>query len=115
MQNYIIVNKSKERNEFYAIDQANGGYPYWSTNIKDAIIFTDSDNALKALESSDFTQSVKMMDKTEHPPRMIHSALGLNNSKQSGSGLITIMQIIFNPVKTIVISGEITRKNPLTE
>ncbi len=104
---FVITNYVNGKREFYAIDQQSGGYPYWSSSITNAKAFGTKEDAKTALYASDFNDKVKMTDGSVHPPRMIHSALGLCNTKLKGYGKITIDRLEFAPVFEMKIMGEI--------
>lgn len=104
---YVIINKSLTPYQFYAVDEMSGGHGYWSNTIQNAKFFTEYKEANDILISPDFTKENKMSNGFTNPPRMIHSALGLNNSKKEATGRISISKVKFVCDSERTISGKI--------
>ena len=96
--------------KFVGHDAGSGGYPYWAGHLRGATYYTDVDAVMKELASSEFTRPRKMSDGTVYPPSMIHSALGLNNEKESGEGVLKICKIELVDVYNQKISGSLGRE-----
>jgi len=106
MKKYILIT---DKNEFYAIDHNSGGYDYWSSSLSNAKLFNSIEEVNNAILTFKIGEEVVMSDGTKSPNRMIHSALGLNNTKLRDTGLLYISEIKFDPVEIINICGEIKK------
>lgn len=87
---YVITADEKK---FYAIDEESGGYPYFSPFISNAKIFNSVAQAGHILDGDDFTKSCKFSNGSVMPPRLLHSACGLNKHNTKGKCKISIMEI----------------------
>lgn len=106
MKSIVIINKSLDKNEFYALDENSGGYPYWSSSIRNAEILT-LEQAEEILKSDFFTKDCKMSDGSINPPIMIHSALKLCNANTKAEGRIIIAEIGYKEILSKSIKGKL--------
>jgi hypothetical protein len=106
---YVITVKNLERKsfDFFAIDHASGGYPYWSSLSKNAEIFKTKEDAEQVLTSDDFTKNRIMSDGTICPPIMVHSGAGICNTKLSGVAEVAIAKLELVLGNTVEFFGEI--------
>lgn len=96
--------------EYVGIDSQTG-YPYWTTYLGNARFFDSVASAEEFLGSSDFTKDSETTDGTVYPPRMIHTGLGLNNTKHFRQGLISIVRVVLSTVEQSLVSGRIKYAN----
>lgn len=108
-QQFLLVNvKEGSDYEFYSIDHTCGGYGYWSGSLANAKFFSSSDEIVKMIENnSDFVTPCRMADGQIDPPRLIHSAAGLDNKKQYGYANLQIVEIKFDLIKGFNIEAKI--------
>ena len=83
---------SDEPQKYLAFDVASGGYPYWTTFMSDARIYTTEAAAKEAISGSEFRKNVTVSGVT-YPPQLIQSALDINNAKTRGSGYLCICAV----------------------
>ena len=111
MDRFIITAQTDGcEKEYYGIDQASGGYPYWGCSITDAKIFPSRENAIENLDSSEFTRKLEFTDGSSGPPRMIWSGAKLNIDKQKGFVTIKIEKIVLEDVFSLEYFGELKDK-----
>lgn len=102
-----ITRDDNKEQSFLSIDEASAGCPYWGSSLSNAKLYDSIDLCAQVLSSNDFKLDYIMFNKTVHPPRMIHSGLGLCNTLTSNSGKIEVMEVILNPIKTIEIKSNL--------
>lgn len=89
---YII---KTDKDKYYALDQNSGGYPYWSSLILSAKLFSSEEKAIKiVVDSSGFTVGSRMSNGTRFPPRMIHTAAKINYENPIGTTTISVVPLI---------------------
>jgi hypothetical protein len=80
-----------DKDQYYALDQDSGGYPYWSSFILSARIFSSEEEAIKiVVDGSDFTVGSRMSDGTSFPPRMVRTAAKINYGRPVGTATILV-------------------------
>lgn len=113
MNYYVIVvwncnDKTKENPLFYAEDSASGGYPWFSTDMRNATIFI---NLQRAVDATQMWFGQPQREGEKFPPSAIQSALRLDFQNQSGSGCVEITPLTLDrtsaPVLSIKIEGAI--------
>lgn len=76
--------------KFLALDYSCGGYPYWSTQVNAAKVYTTPEEALKVLESSDFCSARSFSGGDTFPPTMVHSGAELSYERLQGTLMIVV-------------------------
>lgn len=111
MNYYVIViwnhnDKTRGNPLFYAEDSTSGGYPWFSTDMRNAAVFIDLQRAVTTAQMW-FGQPQKESEK--FPPSAVQSALRLDFQNQSGSGDVEIVPLVLDrasqPVLSIKIEG----------
>jgi len=108
MAKYVIaVTANGAEQRFLGFDSHSGGYPYWANHFSGAHVFDSLEKAQTEIQGSDFTKNSLMSDGMIHPPHMIHSGLGLCNTKVANEGVLGIYEIALTPVETQVIKSQL--------
>ena len=96
---YVIkVDIDAESPNYYSLDKASGGYPYWSSSITSAQIFNSKEEALKiVIEDPSFNRGSKMANGTIYPPSMVQSGANVNSDKLESKCTIFINPLIIGP------------------
>jgi len=89
----ITMSKTNSETQYITVDEYSGGYLCWTTFIGSAKVYSTEEEARKELNDSDFTKDVKLSSGEMHPARLIHSGLGLSNSRMENSGIISIQPL----------------------
>ena len=96
-----------ELGSFYAVDC--NDYSYFSPNINKAYIFKSKEEAKKVLNNYDFTAKITMSNGYVYPPRLIQDAANICRSHPKASIQISIVEIKFEPVHSVLFTGEIKK------
>jgi len=110
MSLYVIVatNDTDPVPQFYAIDHASGGYPYWTKWQGSAQVFDSIEKAEEVLTHSDFTKPSEMSDGTIFPPTMVHSGAGISITKPAGALNVYIGEFsVIQRTATVRFEGKI--------
>lgn len=86
------------RKEYVAIDNASGGYLYWSPRLFSAKEFSNINEALSFLENPEFTKISKMASGEIYPPHMLQG-VKIDNIKIEEINLTGIKTVDFSFVK----------------
>jgi hypothetical protein len=104
--------------QYLALDSASGGYPYWTTSLRSAEMFTDSEQDQRSMQY-ELDGIIKKPDSTYtdgtvYPNTMKQEALGLSNAKLSGNGWVVVFELRLERVETTYIEGAIKQPKGFT-
>lgn len=98
---------------YLALDQASGGYPYWTERLQAAEMYSDSADDLRAmrhqLREILTGKDHRYTDGTSYPNTMKHSALNLSDANPSGSGWVVVLALKLEREEMMAIDGAIKK------
>lgn len=96
--------------QYYSIDRASGGCSYWSSNLSSAELMS-KDHALRLLRK--YKSNEGRTDDTAEwlfPTTELHMFLCVSFQKLKARKKMQVVKVVFEPIWTEVIEGEIKKK-----
>ena len=114
MPYFVICMQANGECKYLNYDYSSGGYPYWASDLSGAHFFTESEKDKEKIkyEIDQITKgkSVEPSEGTVFPNTMLHSGLGLNYERLTGSGTIFVFKIDFTSIEQHSVSASIKLK-----